>query len=58
MLRPLGLEKGNPFKPDARQTQILTEAALVGESPVYVKDQLGRPSIFTVIGCREPIVRQ
>jgi hypothetical protein len=32
MLRPLGLEKGKPFKPDARQTQILTEAALVGEA--------------------------
>jgi hypothetical protein len=32
MLRPLGLEKGRPFKPDARQTKILTEAALVGEA--------------------------
>ena len=32
MLRPLGLEKGKPFKPDARQTTILTEAALVGEA--------------------------
>jgi len=32
MLRPLGLEKGKPFKPDARQTKILTEAALVGEA--------------------------
>src|SRR6476620_10109997 len=32
MLRPLGLEKGQPFKPDARQTKILTEAALVGEA--------------------------
>jgi hypothetical protein len=32
MLRPLGLEKGKPFKSDARQTQILTEAALVGEA--------------------------
>jgi hypothetical protein len=32
MLRPLGLEKRQPFKPDARQTQILTEAALVGEA--------------------------
>ena len=31
MLRPLGLEKGRPFKPDARQTKILTDAALVGE---------------------------
>jgi hypothetical protein len=32
MLRPLGIEKGKPFKPDARQTKILTEAALVGEA--------------------------
>jgi len=32
MLRPLGLEKGKPFTPDARQTQILTEAAIVGEA--------------------------
>jgi len=32
MLRPLGLQKGKPFKPDARQKKILTEAALVGEA--------------------------
>jgi hypothetical protein len=32
MLRPLGLEKGKPFKPDNRQTKILTDAALVGEA--------------------------
>jgi hypothetical protein len=32
MLRPLGLEKGKPFAPDARQTRIFTEAALVGEA--------------------------
>jgi hypothetical protein len=32
MLKPLGIEKGKPFKPDARQTGILTEAALVGEA--------------------------
>jgi len=32
MLRPLGIEKGKPFKPDARQTKILTEAVLVGEA--------------------------
>jgi hypothetical protein len=32
MLRPLGLEKGKAFKPDARQTKILTDAALVGEA--------------------------
>jgi hypothetical protein len=32
MLRPLGLEKGKPFRPNARQTRILTDAALVGEA--------------------------
>ena len=32
MLRPLGLEKGKPFKPDVRQTKILTDGALVGEA--------------------------
>jgi len=32
MLRPLGLEKGRPFSADARQTKILTEAAIVGEA--------------------------
>jgi hypothetical protein len=32
MLRPLGLEKGKPFKPNARQTGILTDAAWVGEA--------------------------
>jgi hypothetical protein len=32
MLRPLGLEKGRPFKPNARQKKILTDAALVGEA--------------------------
>jgi hypothetical protein len=32
MLRPLGLEKGKPFKPNARQKRLLTDAALVGEA--------------------------
>jgi hypothetical protein len=31
MLQPLGIEKGKPFKPNARQKQILIEAAQVGE---------------------------
>jgi hypothetical protein len=31
MLRPLGLEKGKPFKPDARQTKLLIDAAMIGE---------------------------
>lgn len=30
MLKPLGIEKGKPFDPDARQRKILTEAADVG----------------------------
>ena len=32
MLRPLGIQKGKPFEPDARQKKILTEAAFVGEA--------------------------
>lgn len=31
MLLPLGIEPGKPFKPDARQSKILTDAAQVGE---------------------------
>jgi hypothetical protein len=31
MLRPLGIEPGKPFNPDKRQSEILTEAAKVGE---------------------------
>lgn len=30
MLKPLGMEKGKPFEPDARQKKILTDAAEVG----------------------------
>lgn len=32
MLRPLGLEKVKPFKPNARQKKILIDAAFVGEA--------------------------
>ncbi len=38
MLKPLGIEKGKPFKPDERQTKILTEAALVGEAMAKAND--------------------
>jgi hypothetical protein len=31
-LRFLGIEKGKPFKPDARQKKILEEGAVVGEA--------------------------
>ncbi len=30
MLRPLGIEKGQPFKPDTRQQKILSDAAAMG----------------------------
>jgi hypothetical protein len=30
MLKPLGIEKGKPFKPDARQQKILSDAAALG----------------------------
>lgn len=32
MLRPLGIEKGEPFRPDERQRKTLVDAALVGEA--------------------------
>jgi len=32
MIKPLGIEKGKPFRPDARQAKILEQAAVVGES--------------------------
>ncbi len=32
MLKPLGIEKGKPFQPDARQTSILEEAAVLGDA--------------------------
>jgi hypothetical protein len=32
MLKPLGLEKGRPFQPDARQQAILEEAAVLGDA--------------------------
>jgi hypothetical protein len=38
MLRSIGLEKGKPFQPDARQKKILTEAALVGEAMAKAND--------------------
>jgi hypothetical protein len=39
MLKPLGIEKGKEFKPDARQTSILEEAARTG-------DAMGRVMLF------------
>jgi hypothetical protein len=45
MLRDLGIEKGNPFKPDDRQKQLLEDAALLGEEIarviVYEKRLIG-----------------
>jgi hypothetical protein len=32
MLKPLGIEKGQPFKPDARQQAILEDAAVLGDA--------------------------
>jgi hypothetical protein len=39
MLKPLGIEKGKPFQPDARQRKILEEAAQMG-------DAMGRAMLF------------
>jgi hypothetical protein len=38
MLAPLGIEKGKPFKPDARQKKILEDATLVGEAMAKAND--------------------
>jgi hypothetical protein len=38
MLKPLGIEKGKPFKPNASQTKILKEAVLVGEAMAKAND--------------------
>ncbi len=38
MLRSIGIEKGKPFQPDARQQKTLTEAALVGEAMAKAND--------------------
>ncbi len=38
MLKPLGIEKGQPFKPNERQTKVLTEAAFVGEAMAKAND--------------------
>jgi hypothetical protein len=38
MLKPLGIEKGKPFKPTVAQKKILTEAALVGEAMAKAND--------------------
>jgi hypothetical protein len=42
MLKPLGIEKGKPFKPTKRQKLILTEATLVGEAMAKANDLEGR----------------
>jgi len=39
MLKPLGIEKGKPFQPDARQRAILEEASIAG-------DAIGRVMLF------------
>ncbi len=38
MLKPLGIERGKPFKPDARQQQILMDALVVGEAMAKAND--------------------
>lgn len=38
MLKPLGIEKGKSFNPDARQEKILTDALLIGEAMAKAND--------------------
>ncbi len=63
MLKPLGIEKGKKFEPDARQKKILEQAAVVGESMArahsYAKRQKEAKSVARYpleerhpVGCR------
>lgn len=45
MLKPLGIEKGKPFQPTAKQKSILTEAALVGEAMAKANDFVKSPRL-------------
>lgn len=38
MLKPLGIEKGKPFKQDERQTKLLNEGSLVGKAMAKAND--------------------
>jgi hypothetical protein len=38
MLKPLGIEKGKPFKPNEKQIKLLEESALVGEAMAKAND--------------------
>jgi hypothetical protein len=38
MLKPLGIEKGKPFKPDERQAKLLNEGTVVGEAMAKAND--------------------
>jgi hypothetical protein len=38
MLKPLGIEKGKPFKPDERQAKLLNEGTVVGEAIAKAND--------------------
>jgi len=42
MIKKLGIEKGMPFNPDARQTKILMDALLVGEAMTKANDHSKR----------------
>jgi hypothetical protein len=44
MLKPLGIEKGKPFEPDARQMAILEEAATLGDAMARKCDVRGDPA--------------
>jgi hypothetical protein len=49
MLKPLGIEKGKAFKPDARQRKILEEAARIGDATARVMFFEG-PDRFREVG--------
>ena len=60
MLKPLGIEKGKPFQPDARQAAILEDAAVLADAMarnvMYEGTQRRRPQAFPrhSLGLRDP----
>jgi hypothetical protein len=57
-LRFLGIEKGKPFKPDARQKKILEEAAIVGEAmaKANTSDKRVEPPFWTGTNWKHALV--
>jgi hypothetical protein len=49
MLKPLGIEKGKKFEPDARQKQVLEQAAVVGEAMARAHSKSWKPGDIELV---------